>query len=63
MERKLRASVAGVPEHVIQRGNNRQVVFCNEDDIKAGRLALFDTDPFITDPFITFGYKKGRIFI
>jgi len=46
MARKLRASAAGVPEHVIQRGNNRQVVFCKEDDIKAGRLALFDTDPF-----------------
>jgi putative transposase len=35
MARKLRASAAGVPEHVIQRGNNRQVVFCNEDDMKA----------------------------
>jgi|TARA_R110002111_G_scaffold29631_6_gene61905 REP element-mobilizing transposase RayT len=47
MERKLRASAAGVPEHIIQRGNNRQVVFCNEDDIKAGRLALFDTLLFL----------------
>ena len=47
MERKLRASAAGFPEHVIQRGNDRQEVFCNEDDIIAGRLALFDTDPFI----------------
>jgi putative transposase len=35
MARKLRASAAGVSEHVIQRGNNRQVVFCNEDDMKA----------------------------
>jgi putative transposase len=35
MARKLRASAAGVSEHVIQRGNNRQVVFCNKDDMKA----------------------------
>jgi putative transposase len=35
MARKLRASAASVPEHIIQRGNNRQVVFCNEEDIKA----------------------------
>jgi putative transposase len=32
---KLRASAAGVSEHVIHRGNNRQVVFGNEDDMKA----------------------------
>jgi len=47
MARKLRVSAAGVPEHVIHRGNNRQVVFCNEDEMKAGKLALFDSDPFI----------------
>jgi len=35
MARKLRASAAGIPEHVIQRGNDRQVVFCNEDDMQA----------------------------
>lgn len=35
MPRKPRASIAGVPEHVIQRGNNRQVIFTSEDDMKA----------------------------
>jgi putative transposase len=32
MARKLRASATGVPEHVIQRGNNRQVSFFYEQD-------------------------------
>ncbi|WP_217495131.1 transposase [Vibrio sonorensis] len=35
MPRKPRLSVAGVCEHVIQRGNNRQVIFANEEDMKA----------------------------
>ena len=35
MARKLRASSVGVPEHVIQRGNNRQVVFGGEAEMKA----------------------------
>ena len=34
MPRKPRASVAGVPEHIIQRGNNRQVIFACEEDMK-----------------------------
>lgn len=34
MARKLRASTAGVPEHIIQRGNNRQIVFASEADMK-----------------------------
>ena len=35
MPRKPRASAAGVAEHVIQRGNNRQVIFANEEEQKA----------------------------
>jgi len=35
MARKLRVSSAGVPEHVIQRGNNRQIVFGGENEMKA----------------------------
>ncbi|WP_077338233.1 transposase [Pseudocolwellia agarivorans] len=35
MPRKLRVSLANVAEHVIQRGNNRQAIFANEDDMKA----------------------------
>lgn len=35
MARKTRVSVAGIPEHIIQRGNNRQVCFTCEGDMKA----------------------------
>ena len=35
MPRKPRASVIGVPEHVIQRGNNRKVIFTCDEDLKA----------------------------
>ncbi|MCE9687621.1 transposase [Shewanella sp. AS16] len=35
MPRKPRISIADVPVHVIQRGNNRQVIFANEEDMKA----------------------------
>jgi putative transposase len=35
MPRKPRVSLAGVAEHVIQRGNNRQAIFGCEDDMKA----------------------------
>ena len=34
MPRKPRVSAAGVAEHVIQRGNNRQVIFATEEDMK-----------------------------
>jgi putative transposase len=27
--------VVGVPQHVIQRGNNRQVIFAGDGDVKA----------------------------
>jgi putative transposase len=32
MARLARVHLAGVPEHIIQRGNNRQVCFVSEDD-------------------------------
>lgn len=35
MARKSRFSPVGVPQHVIQRGNNRQVCFGSEEDFKA----------------------------
>jgi len=35
MPRKLRISVVGMPQHVIQRGNNRQVIFAGDGDMKA----------------------------
>ncbi len=35
MARKHRVSSAGVPEHLIQRGNNHQVIFACEDDMQA----------------------------
>ncbi|WP_341502514.1 hypothetical protein [Gallaecimonas sp. GXIMD4217] len=42
MPRKPRTSVAGVPEHVIQRGNNRQAIFASDDDMKAYATWLKD---------------------
>ena len=35
MPRKPRVSIAGVPEHLIQRGNNWQVIFASDEDMKA----------------------------
>jgi putative transposase len=35
MPRKPRVSIVGVPEHIIQRGNNRQVIFASDGDMKA----------------------------
>jgi putative transposase len=35
MPRKPRVSLPGVPEHVIQRGNNRQAIFASDTDLKA----------------------------
>jgi len=35
MPRKPRVSIPDVPEHVIQRGNNRQVIFVDDGDMKA----------------------------
>lgn len=35
MARLTRVSPVGVPQHIVQRGNNRQVCFGSEDDMKA----------------------------
>ncbi len=35
MARRLRVAPTGIPQHVIQRGNNRQVCFASEDDMRA----------------------------
>jgi len=35
MARLLRVAPVGVPQHVIQRGNNRQVCFGSETDMAA----------------------------
>ena len=35
MARRLRVSSAGVSEHLIQRGNNRQATFACEEDMQA----------------------------
>ncbi|MCK4841886.1 MAG: transposase, partial [Methylococcales bacterium] len=35
MARLVRVSPVGVPQHIIQRGNNRQVCFGSEEDMKA----------------------------
>jgi putative transposase len=35
MARKQRVTSAGVAEHLIQRGNNRQAIFACEEDMQA----------------------------
>jgi putative transposase len=35
MARLVRVSPVDIPQHIIQRGNNRQVCFGNEEDMKA----------------------------
>jgi len=35
MARLVRVAPVGVPQHIIQRGNNRQVCFAGEEDMKA----------------------------
>lgn len=34
MPRKPRVTIVGVPEHFIQCGNNRQVIFASDEDMK-----------------------------
>jgi putative transposase len=33
MARLPRIVIPGQPQHIIQRGNNRQTIFANDDDI------------------------------
>ncbi len=40
MPRRLRLCPAGIPQHVVQRGNNRQVCFACDADLKAYALWL-----------------------
>jgi hypothetical protein len=40
MPKTLRALTAGLAEYVIQRENNRQIVFCNEESITKNELLL-----------------------
>lgn len=35
MARLSRVSPIGVPEHIIQRGNNRQICFASKEDMRA----------------------------
>ena len=35
MARLLRASLAGVPRHITQRGTNRQAIFAGDSDMRA----------------------------
>ncbi len=35
MARLARVSPIGIPQHIVQRGNNRQVCFGSEEDMKA----------------------------
>ena len=42
MPRRLRLCPAGVPQHVVQRGNNRQVCFASDKDLKAYANWLYE---------------------
>jgi putative transposase len=42
MARLPRLFMQGVPQHIIQRGNNRQVCFNNEQDLSAYAHWLFE---------------------
>jgi len=42
MPRRLRVSPVGTPQHIIQRGNNRQVCFGNDEDIAAYAHWLYE---------------------
>lgn len=42
MPRRTRLCPAGIPQHVVQRGNNRQVCFASDDDLKAYANWLFE---------------------
>jgi putative transposase len=35
MARLLRVCLAGIPQHIIQRGNNRQACFASDEDLAA----------------------------
>ena len=49
MARLVRVSPVGVPQHIIQRGNNHQVCFASEADMKAylARLKEFSKKYFV----------------
>lgn len=40
--RRLRLCPAGIPQHIVQRGNNRQVCFVSDDDIAAYANWLYE---------------------
>lgn len=42
MPRRLRLCPAGVPQHVTQRGNSRQVCFTSDEDLKAYAHWLYE---------------------
>jgi len=35
MPRRLRLCLAGIPQHIVQRGNNRQICFASDEDVAA----------------------------
>jgi len=42
MPRRLRICPVGIPQHIIQRGNNRQVCFVNDEDMAAYANWLYE---------------------
>ena len=42
MPRRIRLCPAGIPQHIVQRGNNRQACFTSDNDIKAYAHWLYE---------------------
>jgi putative transposase len=42
MPRRPRLCPAGVPQHIVQRGNNRHICFASDDDLKAYAHWLYE---------------------
>ena len=42
MPRRIRLCPAGIPQHIVQRGNNRQACFASDNDIKAYAHWLYE---------------------
>ncbi|HFD12900.1 MAG TPA: hypothetical protein ENJ32_10600 [Crenotrichaceae bacterium] len=48
MARLLRVNPVGVPQHIVQRGNNRQVCFASDEDINTVLVYLI-SDTFFRE--------------
>ena len=62
MARKPRFNLIGVPQHVIQRGNNREPCFYTDDDYRF-YLECIEKYSKIYNCFIQKREKRGQIYL